>query len=299
METPTERKFPSSQGANPCRLTAILNTVPSQALTARHASSGLLLTNTHWATEGQEEFQEHIFWERGVSSHQVYKPLQCPPPGFDELAIGCRKKHETAINAPHVTSQKGNRKHCNKKQRIVTYSLSAPQSRPFRLTTWTNIPSSVKEHFSLTLTKIQHTQLHMVISTGEVREEGQTTKPKAWNLHLQTVGLQRFFFLWINSTEDIPACLGLLGSASTLFMQDVKKYFGRLAEQSAVHPSRVFTCQTKKILLVLLKQEDFQSGNNCSKEVNQSSWSFSGTIENKIKDWRKRKQHRKKLKECS
>lgn len=78
----------------------------------------------------------------------------------------------------------------------------------------------------------------------------------------------------------------------------LKKYFGRLAQQSAVHPCRAFTCQTKKLLLVLLKQEDFQSGNNCSKEVNQSSWSFSGTI-NKIKVRRKRKQHRKKLEELS
>lgn len=122
-------------------------------------------------------------------------------------------------------------------------------------------------------------------------ENGQTTKPKAWNLHLQTMDLQRFFFLWISSTEDIPTCLGLS-------MQDVKKYFGRLAQQSAVHPCRAFTCQTKKLLLVLLKQEDFQSGNNCSKEVNQSSWSFSGTI-NKSKVRRKRKQHRKKLEELS
>lgn len=106
METPTERKFSSSQGANPCRLTAIPNAVPSEAVTARHASSGLLLTNTHWATEGQKEFQEHIFWERGMSSHQVYKTLQCSPPRFYELSISCRKKHGISINAPHITSQK-------------------------------------------------------------------------------------------------------------------------------------------------------------------------------------------------
>lgn len=152
METPTERKFSSSQGANPCRLTAILNAVPSQAVTARHASSGLLLTNTHWATEGQKEFQEHIFWERGMSSHQVYKSFQRPPPRFYELTISCRKEHETAINVPHVTSQKEKRKHCNKKQRMVTYGLSASKTRPFRLTTWTKY--SIK--CSLPLTKIQH-----------------------------------------------------------------------------------------------------------------------------------------------
>lgn len=143
VETPTERKFSSSQGAKPCRLTAILNAVPSEAVTARLASSGLLLTNTHWATEGQEEFQEHIFWERGMSSHQVYKSLQRSPPRFYELAISCRKKHEISINAPHITSQKEKRNHCNKNQRMDTYSLSAPKTRPFRLTTWTNILSSI------------------------------------------------------------------------------------------------------------------------------------------------------------
>lgn len=144
------------------------------------------------------------------------------------------------------TSQKEKRTHCNKTQRIVTYSLSVPKTRPFRLTTWINIPSSI-------LYLLPKFSIHYFHRVGQGE---RTAKPKVWNLHLQTVGLQRCFFLWINSTEDIPACLGDLGSAPILF-QDVEKYFGRLAQQFAANPSRVFTCQAKKILVLMLKKENF------------------------------------------
>lgn len=65
--------------------------LPSEAVTGRYANSRPLLASTHWATEGQKELQEHIFWERGMSSHQVYEPFQRSPPRLYELTISYRK----------------------------------------------------------------------------------------------------------------------------------------------------------------------------------------------------------------
>jgi len=54
-------------------------------------------------------------------------------------------------------------------------------------------------------------------------------------------------------------------SLTVFFRQDVRKYFGRHAQQSAVHPPRVLT-QTEKVQLIFLKQEEFQSGDTAVKQ---------------------------------
>ena len=49
-------------------------------------------SDTHRATEGQEEPEGHVLGERGVPGHQVNEAPQGPAPGLNELAVGCRPR---------------------------------------------------------------------------------------------------------------------------------------------------------------------------------------------------------------
>lgn len=115
---------------------------------------------------------------------------------------------------------------------------------------------------------------------------GSERKEKQPSLRPETSTYKLWAYRDSSSSESIPQRI----SQSVWDSWDQHLYFSCKMSKSTledlhsnlqyIHPE---SCQTKKILLLLLKQEDFQSSNNCSKAVNQSSWSFSGAIKIKPK----------------